>query len=40
MDEVLAEQHTILDGQTILPVEGAKHTQSTSRLSQYLLDVR
>jgi hypothetical protein len=40
MDELLVKQHTISDGQATSPIkEGAKHTQSLSCLSSYLVDM-
>jgi hypothetical protein len=39
-DEQLVEQHAVLNGKTATPIEGAKHAQSLSRLSPYLVDVR
>jgi hypothetical protein len=40
-DELLVEQHAVLNGKTAPPLkEGAKHAQSLSSLSPYLVDVR
>jgi hypothetical protein len=40
-DELLVEEHAVLNGKTAPAVkEGAKHAQSLSRLSPYLVDVR
>jgi hypothetical protein len=40
-DELLVEQHAVLNGKTAPPVkEVSKHGQSLSRLSPYLVDVR
>jgi hypothetical protein len=40
-DELLVDQHAVLNGKTAPPVkDGAKHAQSLSRLSPYLVDVR